>query len=221
MNAYFISGIGVDGRIFRNIKLPEGYNAVYLDWITPAKDESLKSYAHRLAEKFDRQQPFILVGLSFGGMLANEIDRLYGAEKVILISSVPSSKQIPPYYKLAGKLHLHQLVPISLLKSASLLKRLFTAETSEEKQFLRQAIREADPAFIRWSLGAILNWDNEIKPRNYIHIHGARDFLLPIACSGCTHRINKGGHLMVLTHGKEISKIIKDCTDASLTPVNH
>ena len=210
MNVYFISGVGADRRIFRNIRLPEGYHEHHLDWIKPLPRESLQAYAHRLADSIDKREPFILIGLSFGGMLANEIDKLIPAQKVILISSVPSSKQLPPWFKFAGFLNLQNLVPVSFYKSMSILKRLFTAETAEEKKYLRKAIREADSSFIKWSLNAIVKWRCDSKPKNYVHIQGSRDLILPTVCSGYTHLIKGGGHLMILTQAKEINRIIAE-----------
>lgn len=210
MNVYFISGVGADRRIFRNIKLPEEYTIVHLDWIAPLPNESLENYALRLADKINKTEPFALVGLSFGGMLANEIARKYPPVCVFLISSIPCSENMPFYFRIAGKLGLEKLVPVTVLKSASIIKRLFTAETKEEKKFLKDAIRKADPAFIRWSLTAIVNWHCKEKPKCYIHIHGSRDFILPLRYSGATHIIKGDGHLMVLTKGKEVSAIIEE-----------
>ncbi len=209
MNVYFISGIGADGRIFRNIRLPDGFTAIYLDWIPPAGDEEpLEDYAHRLSASMDPSKPFILVGLSLGGMLATEIAKRYTPAGLILISSIPSARHLPGYYKMAGNLKLHRLVPISLLKSASMLKRLFTAETAEEKKYLRLAIRGTDARFIRWSLNAIINWKSEHSPENYIHIHGSRDALLPVKYTQPTDVIRGGGHLMVLPKAREINAIL-------------
>lgn len=215
MNIYFISGLGADRHIFKNITLPEGCNRFHLDWIPPQPHESLAHYAGRLAASIDTTQPFILAGLSFGGMLATEIAKIHRPETIILISSVPCAKQLPGYYHIAGKLHLHRLVPISLLKSASLLKRLFTAETPEEKKYLRKAIRETDASFVRWSLEAILNWDSSSPPANYIHIHGSGDLVLPVRYTGATHVIRGGGHLMVLTRAAEISRILQEAVKSS------
>ena len=53
MKVYFISGLAADKRIFKNLRLPEGFEPVYLDWISPLKDESLRDYALRLAKKID------------------------------------------------------------------------------------------------------------------------------------------------------------------------
>jgi hypothetical protein len=37
MNAYFISGLGADKRIFSKLKLNEKINIIHIDWIAPKK----------------------------------------------------------------------------------------------------------------------------------------------------------------------------------------
>lgn len=73
MNVYFISGLGVDERAFKNIILPENYSVHNIRWIELLEKESLESYSTRLIAQIDQQKPFALVGLSFGGMIAAEI----------------------------------------------------------------------------------------------------------------------------------------------------
>lgn len=209
MNIYFIPGLGADKRIFRNIRIPEGCNAFYLEWIRPLKNESLQNYSFRLAENIDTSKPFVVVGLSFGGMLAAEIINRYPLGRMIILSSVASAGHLPFYYRIAGKMHMHKLLPISLLKSASLMKRLFTAETAEQKAYLKMVIREVDSSFIRWGLNAIIKWRGNTINSSYIHIHGSRDVVLPIKFCRPTHIIKGGGHLMILTKEKEINEILK------------
>src|SRR5215207_2664519 len=96
---------------FKRIKLPEGYQPVYLDWITPEKDESLSHYAKRFSSLIKHDDAFVLIGLSFGGMLACELARLRNPFKTIIISSVASSDELPWYYKKAATLGLHKYVP--------------------------------------------------------------------------------------------------------------
>ena len=108
MKAYFISGLGADRTVFRNIHLPSTFEPVHLNWIEPQKNESLPSYAFRLAEKIDPSKPFILIGLSFGGMLAVEISRIYKPKQLILISSIRSAQDLPLLYKWAGRLRLRE-----------------------------------------------------------------------------------------------------------------
>jgi pimeloyl-ACP methyl ester carboxylesterase len=208
MKVYFISGLAADKRVFKHIQLPEGCDAVYLDWISPEKDESLSSYALRLAESINRQEPFALVGLSFGGMLATEIAKQYKPAVTVLISSVPVSTQLPGYFRMAGKMGLHKIVPISLLKTSAATKRFFTRENKEDKKLLWQIINESDTGLIRWSMHAILNWQNETIPPSVWHIHGTRDEILPVRYTNPTHTIPKEGHMLVMTNPHEVNAFL-------------
>ncbi len=210
MKIYFISGLAADRRVFKYIQVPLDYEVVHLDWIEPLKNETLSAYSLRLAENINTKESFALMGLSMGGMIATEIARHYNPVQTILISSVATSEQLPVYFKWAAKINLHKLVPVSLVKSAAIMKRLFTAETPEDKTILKQIIRESDPRFIRWAMNAILSWKSMEPPASYIHIHGSRDELLPIRYTRPTHAINKGGHLMVLNHSGEINNILRE-----------
>lgn len=208
MKAYFISGMAADERVFKYVRLPEGYEIVHLTWITPQKDESLPSYALRMAERIDTSQPFILVGLSFGGMLITEIAKRFPPVKTILIASIPLSTHLPGYFRVAAILRLHKVIPIGLVKTAARLKRFITNEKSEDKKLLWEIIRSSDPAFIRWSMEAILKWKNEEMPQLVLHIHGTRDEILPARYTKPTHIIPKAGHLMVMTRPDEVNTIL-------------
>jgi pimeloyl-ACP methyl ester carboxylesterase len=210
MNIYFIPGLGADKKIFKGIKVSEGCKAFYIEWIKPLKNETLESYSYRLAEQINTTQPFIIVGLSFGGMLAAEIIKRFPAGRMIILSSVASSGHLPFYYRIAGKMRMHKLIPVSLMKSAALMKRLFTAETAEQKAYLKMAIREVDTSFIRWALDAIIKWKGSAVDSSYLHIHGSKDAILPIRFTRPTHIVKGGGHLMILTRNNEISEIIND-----------
>jgi pimeloyl-ACP methyl ester carboxylesterase len=208
MKVYFISGLAADRRVFKYIELSPGYEPVYIDWISPDLKETLKDYALRLASSINKTEPFVLVGLSLGGMIATEIAKQFAPEKLILISSIPAAHHLPFYFRILGALGIHKIVPVSFLKSASIIKRFFSAETSADKVYLRQAIKESDPAFIKWAINAILKWKGRAFG-NCIHIHGNKDLLLPCRYTKPTHVIKGGGHMMILTHGKEINKVLE------------
>jgi pimeloyl-ACP methyl ester carboxylesterase len=208
VKVYFISGLAADRRVFKNIELPNGFDAVHLDWITPHEKESLREYALRLAKKIDTSEEFALVGLSMGGMIAVEIANHIHPKYTIIISSIPISSQLPYYFRIGAKLYLHHLVSIRLIKIAAIAKRLFTTETKEDKEMLKMIIRESDPAFIKWALAAILDWDNQRVPGNLIHLHGSRDEILLIKFTKPTHVITRAGHLMVMNRAKEINGIL-------------
>src|SRR5688572_23680654 len=146
--------MGADERAFKHIVIPPPHKMIHLKWISPLKNESLPSYAIRLAEGIDTSEKFSIVGLSLGGMMASEIANHLKPQHTILISSIPVSSHLPVYFKMFGKLKLHRLLPVSFLKRASKIKRLFTNETGEDKKMIRQMILETDDGFIKWSMHA-------------------------------------------------------------------
>lgn len=209
MKVYFISGLAADSRVFKHIKLPDEHEMVCLDWIDPGKDETLQQYARRLAEKINTSHEFALVGLSMGGMMAAEIAKLHKPAVTILLSSVPGNTHLPFYFKWAYRFRLHKMVPVSLLKSASILKRGLTPDSPEDKLVLKQVIRDSDPHFIKWALQAILSWKNEEVPQPYWHIHGTKDEILPLKYTKPTHLIEGGNHLMIMSRADELNDLLR------------
>ncbi len=210
MKVYFICGLAADSRVFKHIQLPVGHEPVYLNWIRPEKNESLSSYSLRLAKNIDPAEKFSLIGLSMGGMIAVEIAKHFKPASTILISSVPSAAHLPKYYRVAAFMHLHQLVPITLVQKISVLKRLFTTETAEDKIMLKDMIRKSEPYFIRWAMNAVLTWQNKEVPQPLFQIHGSKDAILPKRCTTPTHVINTGGHLMIMNRAEQINAILNE-----------
>ncbi|ACU03165.1 alpha/beta hydrolase [Pedobacter heparinus] len=206
---YLISGLGADRRAFRKLIFPQDFELVYLDWISPQKNESLDDYATRLALNIDTSTPFYLIGLSFGGMLATEIAKKLKPLHTFLISSSPVYSQLPWYYRLAGSLRLQKLIPIRLLKKGNGIGLKFLgARTDEERILLKQLVVDSDTAFMKWALTCILTWRNKDLPLNLTHIHGTADLILPIRYYKPDKIINNGGHFMVYANAAEISNYI-------------
>ncbi|MBC7537044.1 MAG: alpha/beta hydrolase [Ferruginibacter sp.] len=216
MKVYFVSGLAADRRVFKHIKLPHGYEIIHIDWIAPAKNESLEEYSSRLSEKIVPGEPFALLGLSMGGMIVSEISRQYAAKKktkpviTILLSSVPVSRHLPKHFKLARSLRLYKFIPVKFLKSASFLNRFFSSDNKEDKAILHQVIKDSDPGFIRWAMQAVLEWKNEVLPQPLVHIHGTKDRILPARYTKPTHLIYKASHLMVMGRANEINLLLSE-----------
>lgn len=209
MNAYFISGLGADRRIFSKIKLDERIDIIHVDWITPLKNESLLSYAKRLSEIIDTDKPYALVGVSFGGMIAVEISKILNPLLTIAISSTILSYELPVLYRLAGKLRLIKLIPSGLIKSSNRFSQnfFFGTKSIEEKTLLSRIISDTDPKFLKWAIGSILEWRNIIRPDRLYHIHGTKDKIL-YSKAKPDFSIQNGTHFMVYQNAKEISGII-------------
>ena len=149
MNVYFISGIGADERVFQKIRLPHGYTPYYIEWIPHQQNETLPQYARRLAAVIDALQPFILIGLSFGGMIAVEINQFLKAEKTIIISSAAHRKELPLYFRLLKWLPLHKVLPRFLLKKPTCLTYwVFGVKTKKEKMLFDHILFEKIVSFL-------------------------------------------------------------------------
>jgi len=210
LKAYFISGLGADKKAFQKIKLPSAYEPVFLDWIAPQKKESLSNYARRFSSLIKNDDAFILIGLSFGGMLASEIARLRSPMKTIIISSLASSNELPWYLKNAGRVGLHKAVPIKFLKAASILKNFMGVRSKEDKAIIYNYAKSADPALVRWSIDAIVNWNYPDRLPGIVHLHGSDDRMLPLKYTHPDFVIKGGGHLMIFNKADEVNKILRE-----------
>jgi pimeloyl-ACP methyl ester carboxylesterase len=210
MKVYCISGIAADKRAFKHIRLPEEFEIVFIEWIKPLKKESLSDYAKRLSETIKTSEPFCVIGMSLGGIVASEIAVMCKPLTTIIIGSVPVYSQLPPYYKWVRRFQIQKLIPGTMYKFAAIAKHYFTRESAEDKKDVYRMIRDTDPAFIKWGINAVLHWTNEKKPAFLTHIHGTRDEVFPFVFTNPTHVIPKGDHMLVISHPAEVNKIIKE-----------
>jgi pimeloyl-ACP methyl ester carboxylesterase len=218
VNVYFTSGIGADYRLFTHLRLPEGFEASYIHWIPPLENEKLPDYAFRLTQQIDSTKPFILVGLSLGGIMSVEMAKRISPICTILISSVPVSAHLPRYYRLAGNLGLGRLVPAALLKAATTVKHTLTMRPAANRQLMMDVIRAGDDQFIHWALNAVLQWENTDIPQPLYHLHGTRDEVFPIGLTTPTHIIRKAGHMFLLSHPDPVNRILREILLPYSTP---
>jgi len=205
---YLFSGLGADKRVYKFLDL-SAYKVHYVDWIPSKASETLEQYAGRLAEKIETQNA-ILIGVSFGGMIAVEIAKKKPVDKIILISSAKTREEIPQGFSFIRKLRLYRFIPTRLLKHPNrIVFWFFGVEKRWEKDLLRAIMRDTDIAFFRWAIDRIVSWPNETKLDNAIHIHGTNDRIIPFTTAD--YKIEGGGHLMIINRAKEIDAIIKAC----------
>ncbi|WP_299758591.1 alpha/beta hydrolase [uncultured Pontibacter sp.] len=207
--AYFISGLGADWRMFQFLKLPDYVPYEHVEWIKPAsRDEPLQDYVQRLQEQITDPDP-ILVGLSFGGLVAIELAKLLKARKTIIISSLATHHALPVYYRALGKTKLHHWMPFRLMQSVyPVAPFFFGAHTPPERNVLKLAIFDIDEEFLRWALGQLLTWPQQEVLPGLVQIHGTRDLILPLHDRTDIIKVKGGEHLMVLHQADEISAIL-------------
>ncbi len=209
---YIFSGLGADERVFKKLDF-SGYEITFVRWIAPNKNETIAHYALRLTKQIKTNRP-ILIGLSFGGMMATEVAKLIDTEKIIIIASAKTYQEIPVYYRLAGLLKLHELIPTAVLKTPNMFSNwLFGTESEADKDMLASIMVDTDPDFLVWAIDKIVNWSNQTLNKNLVQIHGTADKILPFYFVKSDIKVKGGGHLMTLNKAEELTKIIRTLLD--------
>jgi len=202
MTLYLIPGLGADERVFTSLKLNTETQVIH--WLEPHQNEPLPDYTKRLSAQIDSSQPFGLLGVSFGGIMAVEIAKTLKPEITILISSVSKSDELPQHFIRLGKLGLLNFVPDSLLKPPMpLMSFLFGAK---DIGLLSQIVKDTSPTFLRWALNAILEWKSDVELPSVVRIHGTNDWLIPL--KGVARLIKNGGHFMIVDRAEDVAGII-------------
>ncbi|MBS1664378.1 MAG: alpha/beta hydrolase [Bacteroidetes bacterium] len=210
---YCISGLGADQRIFSHLEIPN-VRLLHLPWLIPAADEPIEAYALRMKAGIEGDNP-VLLGLSFGGMMAVEIARHCPGARVILLSSIPDRQSLPWWMRLCGRLRLNRLMPGKPGKGMGWLENYYLGVETEEDAGLVRAFKEkSDPRYLHWAIDRILNWRNEIKPGTFFHVHGGRDRIFPLRRLRPTHVVPDGGHFMVNNRAEAVSRILTDIITA-------
>lgn len=204
---YIISGLGADKRVFKHITFSD-FEPIFIDWIIPVKNETLEYYSKRLIAQIKDENPIIL-GISFGGMVAIEISKQIKTKQVILLATAKTRSELPKLYLLLGKLGVLKIVPVKLLKNTNLLTYyFFGTKTKDNRATLKEIIQDTDPIFLKWALHKILNWSNTELPNNFIHIHGTNDKLIPLKKNTSAIEIKNGGHFMTVNRYVELNTVI-------------
>ena len=209
LTIYCIPGMGVDERLFKNIKL-NNCEIRHIKWLTPDKNESLASYAIRLSEQIDTTRSFALLGVSFGGMCAVEIAKQLNPVKTFVISSCKTSDQLPLKLTVWKSFSLYKNMSDKLyIKCALLVKKAFGVSSGEQAQRFKEMLNAAPKNYFSGAVYCIMNWKNEIVPSSVVQIHGTADHVLPIRkIKNAKYIIERGTHFMIVNRAPEINTII-------------
>ena len=203
---YFVPGLAAGGEIFRNIKFPENYEVHILEWLIPEKFESLKEYAKRMADRISEKDS-ILIGVSFGGVVVQEMSQFLKLKKLIIISSVKSRNELPRRMKFASLTKAYKLIPTRLVLSADdLTKFAIGPKTKKRLSLYQQYLYVRDKRYLDWALEKMVTWNQMETMKEIVHIHGEKDMVFPIKYIADCIIIEGGTHIMILNKGREISQ---------------
>ncbi|HNW69863.1 MAG TPA: hypothetical protein PKI01_05645 [Bacteroidales bacterium] len=206
---YLFPGQGSDERIFSNIKLDTSFTKININYPVPAKGTGMKEYAAIISKQIDTTEKFILIGLSFGGMICTELADILHPEKTIIISSAKCSSELPRRYTVMKKYPIYKLYPKRFVKwGAVMFQPTIEKDDKKNRAFFKDMVKKKDPQFMKQSFSMMINWDREKYSPNIIHIHGCDDHVLDIKNIKADYTVQNGTHLMTYIQGEEISKII-------------
>tara|TARA_B110000879_G_scaffold133285_1_gene174602 strand:- start:489 stop:1121 length:633 start_codon:yes stop_codon:yes gene_type:complete len=205
-------GMAASPKIFEFISLPKPIKIHLLSWIPPLKDEPLTDYAIRMCERVTQTNP-ILLGVSFGGVLVQEMSKYLPGCQVVIVSSIKSKDELPLSMKMAKKTNAHKLLPMQWINNLDNLSLFVFGEGIQKRLALYQKyLSERNPDYLSWAIDSLVNWDKTEISNNIIHIHGEKDTVFPIKNLSHPFIEIKGGHAAIITQAhwfnKELSKIL-------------
>lgn len=199
IHVYLMPGMAASSSIFERIKLPEEVFEIHLlEWFMPEKKETLQNYAKRMAENIKHDE-VVLIGVSFGGILVQEMAQFVNPKKVIIVSSVKSNKELPRRMKIAKTTKAYKILPTSLLENVeSLVKYAFGDVIKSRLKLYETFLSMRDKRYLDWAIEQVVCWERtEIDP-NVIHIHGDADEVFPSKNIKEFINIKGGTHIMIL-----------------------
>lgn len=196
---YFMPGLAASSLIFENIKLPEDqFEMILLDWENPHKNETLLDYAKRICKKIKHDNP-VLIGVSFGGILVQEMAQFVNARKVIIISSAKSNTEFPRRMRFAKVTQAYKLLPLNLIKFIEKLTAYsFSDKVSKRLKLYEKYLSMRDKDYLAWAIKNVILWDRKVADKNVIHIHGDADEVFPPQYIKNFIPVPGGTHIMII-----------------------
>jgi hypothetical protein len=206
IHVYLMPGMSANSLIFEKIKFPKNFELHKLDWISPNIDESIENYAKRLSEKIVHKNP-VLIGVSFGGILVQEISKIIKVNKLIIISSIKCNKEMPSHMKFGKITKSYKLLPVKWINDfESLISFVLGPKIKKRVDLYRKYLSVRDENYLSWSLREMIEWKQSKPLKNIIHIHGTKDLVFPTLYIKNFIEVPRGDHAMILKRAEWINQ---------------
>ncbi len=203
IHVYLMPGMAASPSIFEHIKLPEDYFEIHwLEWISPIHKESIEHYAKRLAKSVQHENS-VLLGVSFGGIVVQEMSKFLSLKKLIVVSSVKSSAELPKRMKIAKRTKAYKLIPTRLLSNVEALAKYAFGETASKRiELYKKYLSVSDKHYLDWAIEQMVCWKQDEPLPNIIHIHGEKDAVFPLYNIKDCIAVKGGSHIMIINKYK-------------------
>ena len=203
IHVYLMPGMAANPTIFEHIRLPKNrFKIHYLEWMIPINYENITDYAERMSLKVVHENS-VLIGVSFGGILVQEMSVFLNLRKVIIISSVKTRFELPRRMKIARITKLYKLIPTRLANNVdALAKYAFGKTVTKRMELYKMYLSVSDKNYLDWAIEQVICWDRTEQIPNVLHIHGNNDAVFPIKYI-CNVKVVEGGtHIMIVSKFK-------------------
>lgn len=210
-HVYFMPGMAAGKEIFKKIRLDkERYEIHLLEWLIPEKNESISDYTKRLAKSITAPNP-VLVGVSFGGVIVQEMADFIDFKKLIIISSVKSQNELPRRFMLAKTTKAYKLVPTQLASNVDDFTQFAIGPKSKKRlKLYNEYLSVRDKTYLDWAIENMVNWKRKKVDSRVFHIHGDQDMVFPIRYIKDAIVIEGGTHVMILNKASKISELLEN-----------
>lgn len=201
-------GLAASPKIFENVVLPpDAFECFYLEWNIPVDDEPIADYVSRLAENIKHDNP-VLIGVSFGGVIVQEMAKIIKARKVIIISSVRCNAEFPRRMRFAKMTHAYRVFPTSLMQRVDWLGKIAFGNNMITKRLnmYEKFMSVRDKKYLDWAFKTVINWDRCDPDDSVIHIHGDADEVFPPKYLKNFIPVKGGKHIMIINKSKWLNE---------------
>ena len=210
IHLYCMPGLAANSKIFEFIRLPKPFVIHKLEWIDPLPNESIQSFSKRMCEKIKKKNP-ILLGVSFGGILVQEMSKIIPCHKVIIISSVKSYKEFPVHIMLGRRSKAYKYFPTQWIdKTEDFIGFVFGPSMRKRMGLYKHYLSFRSKEYLQWALHHFFQWDQKEADPKVIHIHGTHDALIPVFNIKNYIAVKGGTHAMILRKAHLLNEILPE-----------
>ncbi len=206
---YLFPGQGSDQRLFKNLDFPEGYDTVHISYPIPDRKENMRSYAMRFLPLIDTTVPYVLLGVSLGGMICTELSDTLAPLKTILVSSAKTYQELPGRYTFNRIVPVNRILPAGVIKAgARTLQGIVEPDRKHDRETFKSMLKEKDPLYLKRTVDMITHWERATYPPGILHIHGNKDHTIPVRNVKVDYIVDGGSHMMMVTRAKDINELL-------------
>lgn len=219
-----LPGLGTTPEIFEPQRRAFGDKLITPAFIPAQGNESIGRYAKRWAEQLNAQlaetddgRPVFLGGLSFGGMVAQElVMHLEPRPRALLLIATtrnPDTLTFPVQF-IQRVTAMLPLAPKGMTRKLLALGwALREGLDDDDKKLFMGCVAKSDEAFMKWGGREAMDWPGFDPPAGYppvYQVHGSADWIITPPSADEATLIDGGRHLIHLSHAHTVNRLLFD-----------